>query len=242
MISRSTGKKVSIQVFDELKKMIIDKKLPPNSKLPSENELTVMFGVSRPPIREALSILAASGLVESRQGGGTYVTEVSLANLLNSVTFEAINIEQVYDLLELRTVLETEAAAFAAARATEEDLLKIKAALERFAKNMETEDSVGLEADIEFHHAIVSASHNPFFVQSVMNLRDLYKRSINFSLKKNLGLQSKREQIYREHLKIYESIVKKDGISARYHMERHLTNARIKLGDKRIKPIGQFME
>lgn len=242
MINQVERKKVSSQVFDELKRLIKEKKFPPNTKLPSENELAKMFGVSRSPIREALSILEASGLIESRQGGGSYVKDVKLADLLDSVKFEVINIEQVYDLLEMRTVLETEAAGFAALRATDEDLKKIKTALDLFAENMEDMNSIGSEADFRFHHEIVSASHNPFLLQSVENLRDLYKRSLNFSLKKNLGLRRKREQVYKEHLNIYLAIVNKDQTSAAYHMKRHLYNARIKLGDRRIKPMEEHIE
>ncbi len=237
MISPIERKKVSIQVFEELKKGIKEKTFPPNSKLPSENELAKMFGVSRSPIREALSILEASGLIDSRQGGGSYVKKVSLTNMLDSVTFEMINMEQVYDLLEMRTVLETEAATFAATRATADDLSNIKLALNQFFKTMKDDHSIGFEADFLFHHEIMKASHNPFLLQSVENLRELYKRSLNFSLKQNLGLRRKREQIYQEHLKIYESIEQRDAKSAGYHMKRHLYNVRIKLGDDRIDPL-----
>lgn len=237
MVSPIERKKVSVQIFEALKNDIKDKTFPPNSKLPSENELAKMFGVSRSPIREALSILEASGLIDSRQGGGNYVRNVSLASMLDSVTFEMITMEQVYDLLEMRTVLETEAATFAATRATADDLSNIRLALNQFFRTMKDDNSIGSEADFLFHHEIVRASHNSFLLQSVENLRELYKRSLNFSLKQNLGLRRKREQIYKEHVKIYESIEKKDGKSAGYHMKRHLYNVRIKLGDDRIKPL-----
>lgn len=241
MKNKIERKTVSSQVFQELKEMIMDKSFPPNSKLPSENELTQLFGVSRSPIREALSILSASGLVESRQGGGTYVREVSLVNMLDTMTFEAINIEQIYELLEMRTVLETETAAFAAQRATPEDLRKIKSALQVFERDMEDENSVGSEADFLFHHEIVKASHNKFLLQSVENLRELYEKSLHYSLEKNIGLKRKREQIYQEHLKIYESIESRDQEAARYYMKRHLYNVRIKLGDTSIEPLDEKM-
>ncbi|MED4216415.1 GntR family transcriptional regulator [Priestia megaterium] len=80
-------KKVSSQVLDQLKKMIKEKTFPPESRLPSEHELSKMFGVSRAPIREALSVLSASGLIESRQGGGSYVKRVNLVGMLDPMTF-----------------------------------------------------------------------------------------------------------------------------------------------------------
>jgi len=237
LIPQIERKKVSSQLIEQLKELIKKGTFPPKSKLPSEKDLAKMFGVSRSPIREALSVLEASGLVESRQGEGTFVKEIHLANMLDSVTFDMIEIEQVYNLLEMRTVLETEAAAFAALRATEDDLVKIKSALDEIAENMVDDYSIGSEADFQFHHEIVSASHNPFILQSIENLKDLYKRSLNYSLKRNVGLREKREQIYQEHLKIYESIYNKDAAAAAYHMKRHLNNARIKLGDKRVGQI-----
>ncbi|MCK6206099.1 FadR family transcriptional regulator [Bacillus infantis] len=242
MITPIERKKVSAQILDELKRMIKDKEFPADSKLPSENELAKMFGVSRSPIREALRVLEAGGLVESRQGGGSYVREVNLANMLDSVTFEMISIDQVYDLLEMRTVVETEAAAFAALRASSEEVEKIRDALDAFAAKMEDDQSIGSEADFQFHHEIVKASHNPFLLQSVESLRELYQRSLNFSLKQNIGRARKRKQVYEEHLKIYEAIMEGNDKAAAYFMKRHLINARIKLGDKRIEPLSEHME
>ena len=242
MISPIERKKVSEQVLDELKRMIKDKEFPPNSKLPSENELAGMFGVSRSPIREALRVLQAGGMVESRQGGGSYVREVNLANMLDPVTFDFIHIDQVYDLLEMRTVVETEAASFAAMRRSEDELEAIRKALDLFAEKMEDETSVGSEADFAFHHEIVKASGNRFLLQSVEGLRGLYERALTFSLKQNVGLARKRQQIYEEHVKIYEAIERQDEKAAAYYMKRHLLNARIKLGDKRINPLNETMD
>ncbi|MFP3489946.1 GntR family transcriptional regulator, partial [Staphylococcus sp. SIMBA_130] len=87
--------------------MIKTGKFPPNSQLPSENELVKMFGVSRSPIREALSVLAAGGLIESRQGGRSWVKEVNVAEMLKQVHFEMIKVEEVQNLLELRTIVES---------------------------------------------------------------------------------------------------------------------------------------
>ena len=64
-------KKVSSLVREELIKMIKSGELPPNSKLPTEQELAEKFGVSRVPLREALSVLEATGVIESKQGGGS---------------------------------------------------------------------------------------------------------------------------------------------------------------------------
>src|SRR5690625_5994714 len=95
---------------------------PPNSQLPSETKLAEMFGVSRSPIREALSVLSASGLIETRQGGRSWIREVNLAEMLEPVQFEMITVEEVCDLLAMRTIIESEAAYLAAKGQTKEDL------------------------------------------------------------------------------------------------------------------------
>lgn len=237
MVSPIQRKKISEQVAIELKKLIKEKKFSPGSKLPSENELAKMFGVSRSPVREALSVLEASGLVESKQGGGNYVTEVNLVNLLDSYMFEMIDIEQIFHLLEMRTIVESEAAALAAIRWKGDDLFAIKRALDEFAKTMEDENSIGHEADFAFHHEVVKASYNPFLLQSVDSLRDLYEKTLNFSLKQNIGIPRKRERVFSEHLAIFKSIENRDSEAAAYYMKRHLINARIKLGDESIRAI-----
>ncbi|MDQ0177809.1 FadR/GntR family transcriptional regulator [Bacillus chungangensis] len=237
MVSPIQRKKISEQIAIELKKLIKEKRFPPGSKLPSENELAKMFGVSRSPVREALSVLEASGLVDSKQGGGNYVTEVNLVNLLDSYMFEVIDVKEVFYLLEMRTIVESEAAALAAIRWKDDDLLAIKKALDEFAITMEDEQSIGHEADFAFHHEVVKASYNPFLLHSVDSLRDLYEKTLNFSLKQNIGMPRKREQVLSEHLAIFKSIESRDSKAAAYNMKRHLINTRIKLGDESISTI-----
>ncbi|WP_017726298.1 FadR/GntR family transcriptional regulator [Halalkalibacterium ligniniphilum] len=235
MRSSIERKKVSSQVLEQLKEMIKSGELPAHSKLPSEMELAERFGVSRSPIREALSVLAASGLIESKQGGGSWVKEIQLTNLLEQVTLDMVDIEQVYDLLELRSIIETEAAALAAFRYQEQDIIELEQALAAFAKTLEDEDVVGDEADYMFHRVIIKASYNPFLEQTMANVSGLLQKALAFSLKKN-RLQQKREEVYHEHLAIFNAIRDRDAEAARKAMNTHLHNVRRKLGDKRVLP------
>jgi GntR family transcriptional regulator, transcriptional repressor for pyruvate dehydrogenase complex len=227
-------KKVSEQILEQLKKMIKDEVFPPNSKLPSENELAKMFGVSRAPIREALSVLAASGIIESRQGGGSWVKEIRLVDMLESITLDMVPVEHVFDLLEMRSIIESEAAALAASRHLQEDIDRIEGALKYFKETMEIGNKIGHEADFQFHLEIVKASKNHFLLQSVESLSELYEKSLVFSLKKNLGFQRKREQIYQEHCNIVQAIKNREPEEAAKHMKIHLTNVRLKIGDPRV--------
>lgn len=237
MVAPIERKKVSEQVLEQLIKMIKEGVFPPNTKLPSENELAKLFGVSRAPIREALSVLVASGCIESRQGDGSWVKEVHLVNMLEAVTLDMVRVEEVYDLHEMRTIIETEAAALAAERRTDEDLERIRHALERFKETVEDQEKIGDEADYQFHFEIVRSSKNQFLLQTVENISELYRKALKYSLKKNIGLPRKREQVFQEHYNIFKAIEEKNPLEAAHHMKIHLTNVRIKLGDKRVKPI-----
>lgn len=222
-------KKTSELVLEELKKMIKAGEFPANSKLPSEMELAKLFDVSRAPIREALSVLAASGVIESRQGGRSWVKDTDLAKKLESVQFEMIGMEEVLDLLEMRTIIESEAAFLAAQRHTHADLKDLANSLEVFSLTVKDSHTVGFEADYDFHRIIVRSACNPFLTQTMDNLSDLHMKAVEFSLSKNLGWEVKRKEVYEEHKEIYEAIKNRDRLKAKNAVIAHLTNASNKL-------------
>ncbi|MCM3760258.1 FadR family transcriptional regulator [Alkalihalobacillus oceani] len=236
IISPIQRRKMSEQILDEIKALIKDGTFPADSKLPSETELAKLFQVSRSPVREAISVLAASGIVESRQGGGNWVRKVELVNMLEPMTMEMIDAQQIFDLLELRTTIETEAAALAAVRHSKEDIEKLAEALQGLEKQMlDDVEAVGSEVDYEFHQMIVGMAGNPFFVQTMENIADLYQRAMAFSLKQNVGLRVKRKSVFEEHQAIFEAIRRREPEAASQAMKQHLETARIKLGDKRLQ-------
>lgn len=226
-------KKISAQVLEQLNEKIKSKEFPPNQPLPSENELAKLFGVSRAPVREALSVLSASGIIESRQGGRSYVKELHLVDMMDRLTLQYISLEEVFELLELRMIMETEAAALAANRRSSSDLEKIKNALKGLEETLTNPDEVGLQADLDFHKYMIEATKNSFMVGVMDNIGDLYRKAVAFSLKKNLGLQRKRESVYLEHEAIYKAIESQDEENARKAMKNHLQNVRKKLREEK---------
>lgn len=231
-------KKVSELVYEKLVEKIRNGDYPPNTKLPSESELVRLFGVSRTPIREALSVLAASGLIESRQGGRSWVKEINLAEMLESVQFEMITTAEVCDLLEMRTIIESEAAALAAVRHTEKDFKQLTESLEAFSMTVKDDRIIGFEADYEFHATLVKAAYNPFLTQAIENLSDLHIKAVRFSLSQNLGWERKRKEVFIEHERIYEAIKARDSEAARVAVIDHLTNARKKLNNDPTFSVG----
>lgn len=234
MDSMIDRKKVSSQVLERIKEKIKSGDFPAGEKLPSEMELARQFGVSRAPIREALSILSASGIVESRQGGGSRVHPVPLVDMLEQIPYDVVKIEEVHDLLEMRSVIEVEAAALAAVRHTSAEEDELKQALEEFSKTVADEQEVGARADFSFHRVMLKAARNPFLEQTMNNVSGLLQKALDYSLSQNVGRQEKREEVYAEHQVIYEAFCRRDPEAARAAMRTHLENARRKLGDTRV--------
>src|SRR5699024_6641726 len=215
--------KASVLILDQMKKLIKNNTYPPGTKLPSEENFTKMFEVSRVPVREALNALAALGVVESIQGGGTWVKEIDVNRLLEKASIEMVSINQVQELLDFRIIIETEAAAMAAKRHTLEDLETIKNALEEINQDMVLDSSgVGNKADYNFHNSIVKSSYNYFLIHSVENISDLYLKLLKFSLEYNMGLQEKRKDIFSEHYNIYQAIKERDSEASSFYMKQHL--------------------
>lgn len=222
-------RKVADQVLDFLIEMMRTGELQTNTILPTENELAARFGVSRAPIREALKVLEVAGAIESKQGGRSLVKEVSLAKLLDPVRFQLIRKQQVIDLLEFRIIIESEAAALAAERRTEEELREIQRLVEHFQNLMDDKQAIGHEEDYQFHQFIMKASKNDFISETINNLSELHLRALKFSLSHNLGWEKKRQEVAKEHMIIAQAIAVQDSVEARRAMREHLYNARQKI-------------
>ncbi len=146
--------------FFGLRAMIVGGRLRPGDRLPSEAELAAELEVSRGPLREAMKMLAVLGVLESRQGSGTYVSALRADDLVGGLglTVEMLPLDGLLDIYELRRVLEAYAASQAAARATPAEAARI---LELAAAQAAEEDpDAAARLDNEFHRAIVDAAHN----------------------------------------------------------------------------------
>ena len=151
-------------VFEALTCEILTGKLATGSTLPGDAALVTRFGVSRTVIREAIQALASTGLVDVRHGAGTYINGRDNWDLLNPQLLQLIGQTGtisvlIDDLLDIRRMFEVEAATLAARRATDEDIRE----LERLVVAMRNPDATEeqhLDLNLEFHSAIVQASHN----------------------------------------------------------------------------------
>lgn len=158
------------QIGTAVKEWILDGTLHPGDRLPSEEQMAKMFGVSRPTVREALRELRSNHLLSSGRGrtGGYRVAEVSVRTLGASVA-EAISLSlqmqtlTYAQLFDVRVALELQAAASAAELRTDEELDRLRAALAELLQLPSDPEEV-LARDLTFHRTLAESSHNPLLI------------------------------------------------------------------------------
>lgn len=199
-------------VYEQLRELIGSGGLRLGDRLPSEHELALSFGVSRPIVRESLGILRSEGMVESRSGSGNFVkaTEPKSASLLLQGRYES------GDLHEVRTHLEVPGAGLAAQRRTDEDLAEMEAIVARHAGCDDVAEWVS--DDLAFHIAIASATGNELQVRLVTELRELQLEQTVVTARMMGTLAAPAE----EHEAIVNAIRERDVEGARAAMESHL--------------------
>ncbi|MGC9185352.1 MAG: GntR family transcriptional regulator [Thiomonas sp.] len=176
--------RLSDSVASILEKRILEGSLRAGERLPSERELAEQLGVSRPSLREALQKLAAKGLVRTRQGGGTVVTDRLQASFVDPWKDMLSGHPALqHDLLEFRHMLEGQAAQLAAERANDFDIKRIDAAFHTLeAAYQKDELDACIKADVDFHQAIAEASHNVLIAHLSASLHRLIHEDIQRNL------------------------------------------------------------
>ncbi|GAA2180735.1 FadR/GntR family transcriptional regulator [Leucobacter tardus] len=151
------------RIVDQIERAILSGEIPVGAQLPSERELMVQFGVSRPTIREALRILQSMGLLESRPGtrGGPVVLAPSAKTLSRSLrALVGTDAVEVADLVEYRVILEGSACRLAAIKHDDGQLSRMSVAIDRMERDAVSNADSFADADLEFHEAIWAASGN----------------------------------------------------------------------------------
>ncbi|MFG1998324.1 FadR/GntR family transcriptional regulator [Spirillospora sp. NPDC048911] len=165
------------QVIDQLRDEIATGVWAVGAKIPPEPVLSESLGVGRNTVREAVRALTHAGLLECRQGDGTYVRATSE---LSGAVRRRLETAELIEILEVRRGLEVEAARLAAARRTDDDIAAINEALARRDAQWTAGDHAAfVEADLAFHMAVVEATHNQV-------LTDLY-RDFSAVLRASIG-------------------------------------------------------
>ena len=195
------------EVVERLAAEIGSGRLAPGARLPTEQELTAALGVSRTVVREAVAVLRAEGLVETRQGVGAFVVRDVQRRPFRIDPDGLRSIAEVVQVMELRTGVEVEAAGIAAERATPPRAAVLPSALAAIDAAL-ARGEAAIDEDFAFHQAIAEATGNPHFMRFLEFLgRFLIPRqSMRIGQKTAKDLRSYLQRIQIEHRAIADAI------------------------------------
>ena len=195
-------------VAAELEKRILEGSLKPGDRLPAERNLALDLSVSRPSLREAIQKLVSKGLLSTRHGGGTFVTDRLEAHFADPWQDLVKGHPLLHrDLLEFRQMLESEAARLAADRSTDVDIKRLDAVYSKLAEVYASDDLAAcIDADVAFHQVIAEAAHNVL----IGHLSASLMRVIHGHVSTNLGHLHARpqrwDQLKAQHRAIWQAI------------------------------------
>lgn len=216
---------------------------PPDTLLPRESELMERYSASRTSVREAIKVLSAKGLVETRQKIGTRVRARDQWNIFDADVlawhdFNEDGDEILKDLIEMRQIVEPPAARFAAGRATLDDIAAIEAAWE--AMHKATDDPAAYtRADVAFHMAVFRASHNVLLKRFAHIVGNFLQISFRIQQEALVGAEERLDEDVAVHFEIFQAINRGDPPAAEAAMMRtildgktHLQKARSRFRDR----------
>lgn len=194
------------QALEQLRARINNGTWAVGQRLPTEPELAAQLNISRNTVREAMRVLAFAGLIEIRQGDGSYlrgrVDPMDTVRVLSSCSIAQIR--------ETRRILEVEAVGLAAKRRTDEDLQLLRQALEASAEHYHGELDTFIRCDLLFHQCLIDAAHNPA-------LSELYRYTSNLvssQLRQTLDIHPRRQSVFDLHGALLDAVEQQDSEQA----------------------------
>jgi len=195
---------VAKTVMEQIEKALIDKTLVPGDRLPTENEMCASMGVGKSSIREAIKMLSILGVVETRQGDGTFISSSIGEHCVNPLVYQLlIDDGNNTDIAELRSMFEPAYTILALKKATPEDIKHIIHISESFKEKVRLQTQKA-EDDLNFHRAILEATHNPLIIRIGLTIIQLFRASITNSM------QQIPDRAVRDHDNILQAFLKKD--------------------------------
>jgi DNA-binding FadR family transcriptional regulator len=211
------------RVAERLLAKIRQEGLQPGTRLPSEQNMAEHFGVSRTVIRDAIALLKAEGLLETRKGSGAYLLG-SASSAMRTDPLTQQSIQSLLNLIEVREGIEAETAALAAVRRTPGQLADIEHALHRLEEAVAA-GLDGVEEDAKLHQCIAVATGNPTWVRFV----EMFAEPIRSAVKVTRANEARREDLTRqvqdEHTRIVSAIAARDPDAARAAARAHMEQA-----------------
>ncbi|CAM3560603.1 FadR/GntR family transcriptional regulator [Marinicrinis lubricantis] len=210
-------------IAQQIREQIVSGKVKPGQKLPSTKELSESFQVGRSTVREALSALRAMGLIEIRQGEGSYVKSITPQDVeipdLDSLLMQR---DTLLELLEARKALEVANAGLSAEKRTEEDLQQLSLILDEMREHLGSEE-IGEKMDFAFHTALARSTHNSIMVRLLESISGQLETSIRETRRLYLYADSTiSKRLWEQHQQVLNAIADKNAQQAQQYMQEHL--------------------
>lgn len=195
---------VAYTVMQRITEAIINREITPGSLLPSEAELSASMGVGKSSVREAIKMLNVMGVVESIQGEGTFVRHSVDEQGINPLVYQMILMQDSDEhIFELREMFEPAYVQLAMEHATPEDIAKIIETVDRLEEKVRMNKQTAKD-DLDFHEAILQATHNPYVIKIGQTVLQLFVASIRSSMS-NIP-----EQAIADHKMILKAFLERD--------------------------------
>ena len=207
------------QVYEQLKERILRREWTSGEKLPSENELSESFGVSRITIRQAIQKMATLGIVETKLGDGTYVCPYAPGMIMNNIIPIAfLGENSLLEVLEFRKVIEAPTAELATQKVTDQDIRALENIYERMLFMRDCK-SAFFQADFDFHLEIANITNNSLIINTYTILQNVLK----VAMEQTVNVRGHEHGIYYHQL-IIDAMKSRDSQSCRKVMEDHIND------------------
>jgi GntR family transcriptional repressor for pyruvate dehydrogenase complex len=219
--------KISQKIVEQVKRIIFEGGLQPGDRLPTEKELAEQLQVSRPTLREALTVLEAIGLIEVRPREGSIVKSLVPQSIQDPIQ-DMIDVDpmKVLDLFEVRKKIDSEGAAMAAERATEAELKRIQGyALTLEDRVEEMKSILELEPGKLYQKtffAIADATHNSVYAHFMKSIWTLLEGAIPYSRRKLYDVPNISERLLKQYREIVDAVIQRKPAQARKAVIRHV--------------------
>lgn len=208
-------------IADEIKHDILTGKFKIGDKLPPERDMAKYFDVGRPTIREAVRSLEIYGILETKRGNGTFVTNRTQSVMSSHLqVIASLNNVSIQEIIEYREMIETKAVSLAAIHRKDDELPVLYKCIEKL-KLAKTYDEVR-EADYCFHMNTALMAHNALIADNYVAMSHFFEESINNSATEISNFGESYFDVAQYHMPIYDAISDRDPEIARLFMKRHM--------------------
>ena len=218
MVEQTRRTKLRDRAADQLLEMVISGGLGPGERLPPERELCTRLGVSRTVVRETLNLLEARGLISIEHGRGAVVSGGSPRAVRDTLgLLLRVKPKALWELLEMRKILEVEVAGLAAERAGPDEVAAMRLGLDRMRESIERPEGY-VDADVEFHALLARGTRNEVLLTMLEPVVELLRASRRVSAAK----PGNALRALEEHEEILRRVEARDAAGAREEMRAHL--------------------